>query len=266
MPIVFAAIVPHSPVLVPGIGKRHRRKLAATAAALRLLEQELYAAQPQLLAIVSPHGAIAADFFGVTAAECLQADFSAFGDFTPAPTWRGDTVTAQRLRAADETGHHAPPFRLLGSSEIDYGVAVPLVLMASRLPRLPVLPLRISGRSPADHWQFGAFLGQQFRTNERRVAVVASGDLSHRLTPHSSAGFSPRGAAFDRAMLECIRRGDASAVVNLEPGLVAEAAACGFLPIVTVLGLVDGMAVQPVVLNYEGPLGVGLLTAQFTFS
>lgn len=263
MPIVFAAIVPHSPVLVPNIGKRHRRKLATTSAALRQLEGELYAAQPQTLAVVSPHGVIATNFFGVTSADRLSSNFSAFGDFTPSSSWRGDAITAQRLRAADETARRAPPFRLRGATEVDYGVSVPLLSLASHLPDLPVLPLHVAGLPVADHWRFGAFLGEQFRQFDRRVAVLASGDLSHRLTPKSPAGFSPRGAAFDRAMLECIRRGDAPAVASLKPDVVTAAAACGFLPIVTILGVMDGMAVQPRVLSYEGPLGVGLLTVHF---
>lgn len=264
MPLIFAAIVPHSPALLERVGKRHRRRLAATLASIRCLEQTLYAAQPETLVVVSPHGPLAADDFSCNLADRLQTSFSAFGDFSPSPAWRGDPVTAQQLRAANETGVLGPPLALRADAMVDYGVSVPLVHLTRHLPKLAVLPVSVSARSAAEHWQFGSFLGEQFRQSPRRIAVVASADLSHGISAKSPAGFTPRGAAFDRTILEIIRRGDFPALVSLPPDFVSSASACGFLPIVTLLGLLDGMNIQPEVLSYEGPLGVGLMTAQFT--
>ena len=56
MSIVFAAITPHAPVLIPEIGKENLKKLTKTEAALKKLEQELYAAKPESLVVISPHG------------------------------------------------------------------------------------------------------------------------------------------------------------------------------------------------------------------
>lgn len=263
MSIVFAALVPHSPVLLERIGKRHRKKMNATMHALTQLEHLLYAALPQTLAIITPHGAIAADQFSLSVADQFRTNFEQFGDFTPSATWRADAATAQQLRSACENGAAVPPLGLLGETVLDYGVAVPLELVASHLPQVAVLPVHVSGLPVAEHWRFGVFLGRQFSASSRRVAVLASGDLSHRLAAKSPAGFSPRGAAFDRAVLELVRRCDAPAVVKLEAALVADAVACGYLPLVTLLGVLDQLPTRPEVLSYEGPLGVGLLTAHF---
>ena len=49
MSIVFAAVTPHPPMLIPNIGKEKLETLANTKKALELLEQELSAVPGDLL-------------------------------------------------------------------------------------------------------------------------------------------------------------------------------------------------------------------------
>ena len=55
MPLVFGAIVPHSPVLVPPIGGLDRDKAIKTIEALSTLEENLYLSKPHLIIIFTPH-------------------------------------------------------------------------------------------------------------------------------------------------------------------------------------------------------------------
>ena len=67
--IVFAAIAPHSPLLLPTIGKEHQKKLEKTLAAYRALEEDLYAAKPDTLVVYSPHGNVLKNAFSLFIAQ-----------------------------------------------------------------------------------------------------------------------------------------------------------------------------------------------------
>ena len=55
MALVFAAITPHPPILIPTIGKDKLEALEKTKTALEQLEQDLYITKPDLIFIISPH-------------------------------------------------------------------------------------------------------------------------------------------------------------------------------------------------------------------
>jgi len=90
MPLVFAAVVPHSPVLVPSVGKEHLKKLKKTVAAMKRLEQDLYASHPDTILIVSPHGPVEADHFTLDLNETYACDLKDFGVFDVDVACRAD--------------------------------------------------------------------------------------------------------------------------------------------------------------------------------
>ena len=63
--LVFAAIVPHPPILIPQIGKDNLKKLKKTVAAFNLLEEDLNAARPDVIVVISPHGEVNFDAFTI---------------------------------------------------------------------------------------------------------------------------------------------------------------------------------------------------------
>lgn len=266
MPIVFAAIVPHSPLLLKRIGKENRKLLKLTLESYLEIERQLYASKPDTIIIITPHGESLDGVFGISVGEKNTANFEAFGNFAFHEHWESDLATAQAMRAADESQRRAPALVLTSHPWLDYGAAVPLLLLTSKLPSIRILTVHVAHASASSHWQFGQFLGGELATMNKRFAVIASSDLSHRLSKDAPAGFSAQAAAFDREVLEHLRRGDAAAVVGVAPEAVHEAAACGHLPIVTLLGAIDGMRYQPSVLSYEAPFGVGHLIVNYDFA
>jgi AmmeMemoRadiSam system protein A len=92
----------------------------------------------------------------------------------------------------------------------------------------------------------------------RRQALLASGDLSHRLKPGAPSGYSPDGAVFDKALVASLRAGDPAPLFALSPETRKNAGECGFRPSLALLRLTR----SPLrVLSYEGPFGVGYCTA-----
>ena len=101
----------------------------------------------------------------------------------------------------------------------------------------------------------------------QRVLYVASGDLSHRLIPGAPAGYDPRGAEFDQAVVDTFGAGDWEALLSIDPGLVAAAGECGYRSLAVLSGVVAareaaGGTTHNRVLSYEGPFGVGYLVGE----
>jgi len=63
---------------------------------------------------------------------------------------------------------------------------------------------------------------------------------------------------------DAVSRLDAQAVLDLDPNLIERAGECGLRSITILLGALQGLAVKPQVLSYEGPFGVGYMVASFS--
>jgi AmmeMemoRadiSam system protein A len=111
---------------------------------------------------------------------------------------------------------------------------------------------------------FGAWL--QTRLRDRSAILIASGDLSHRLTPDAPYGFRPQGPLFDRLVIDALRARAWEQIEALDPDLVEEAGECGLRPLAILLGAGRAANLQSQVLSYEGPFGVGYPVVAFTAS
>ena len=265
MPLVFAAISPHPPVLIPQIGKDNLAKLEKTKAALEKLETELYARKPDSLVVISPHAKTAAKDFTINLAPDYTVHFQEFGDFGIELKFRSDYLAIQQIRAGDE-GQRGLPFVLSSTVEIDHGFGVPLHYLTTHLKQLPIIPISSATSDLAAHFAFGKFLHEQLSRIDKRFAIIASADLSHRLTKDAPGGLSKRGVEFDKKVLTLVKKNDLAGLLKLDPKLAAEAGECGLRPIAILLGILEGMNVTAEALSYEGPFGVGYLVANFKFS
>ncbi len=64
-------------------------------------------------------------------------------------------------------------------------------------------------------------------------------------------------------MVDGATRNDAKPLLDLDMNTVENAGQCGFRPIMTMLGCLDGMNVTAKKLCYEAPFGVGYLTVRY---
>ncbi|MBI4779275.1 MEMO1 family protein, partial [Candidatus Falkowbacteria bacterium] len=120
-----------------------------------------------------------------------------------------------------------------------------------------------SGLDLAAHYDFGKMIKSKLLNSNVRVAVIASGDLSHRLSKNAPAGYSPKGKKFDKKLIDNLLEKQTNEIIKLKPELIAEAGECGLKSIVILLGILDGMKYEPRLLSYESPFGVGYLTMSF---
>ena len=263
MSLVFAAIVPHPPLLIPNIGKEELKKIDQTKKALEQLEQDLYLAKPDVVAIISPHGSLFSDAFSVNAHTHFISGFEQFGDFSTKLEWTGADSIAARI--AHRANLENLPLQLISEEHLDHGSTVPLFYLTQHFSNLRVLPIGYSSLDAKAHLRFGEILKDIFMETEKRVVVIASGDLSHGLTTEAPAGFSKTGKEFDQKLIEMLETRNTTGILGMDPKFVEDAAECGFRSFLILLGILKNMNYTFKNYSYEGPFGVGYLVGNFVF-
>lgn len=260
MPLVFSAICPHPPLLIPAIGQDNLKKVRKTKKALENLEGDFYAAKPETVIVISPHGSLMSEAFTINHSPTLEGSFEDFGDLETKLKFQNDLGLAYQIKESVET---KLPLILTANEKLDHGATVPLYYLANHLKEIQVIPIGYSLLERSVHFSFGRFIRKILDKTTKRVAVVASGDLSHRLTKTAPAGFSARGKEFDQKLIDFLNNKKIEEIMALDEELVTEAGECGFRSILILLGIMAELNFQTKILSYEGPFGVGYLVAKF---
>ena len=100
--------------------------------------------------------------------------------------------------------------------DLDHGTAVPLYFLLQNGWRGKVVTLGYSFLSNDDHLRFGSCIRKAVDQVGRRVAFIASGDLSHRLKPQAPAGYNPNAHVFDEEVVEALRSNEPQRIVDID--------------------------------------------------
>jgi len=149
----------------------------------------------------------------------------------------------------------------LSGRGLDHGALVPLYFVREAGWTGPTLLLSLPHPGTNTEAAMGRALARAAEEIGRRVCVLASGDMSHRLTPDAPAGFHPRARAFDERFRELIARGELQDAVGIDAALRELAAEDVVDSCAVAAGAVGFDATGHRVLHYEGPFGVGYLEA-----
>ncbi len=261
--IVFGCIVPHPPLLVPEVGGGRESEISSTIRAMEELTRQLAGRRPETVLVISPHGTMLYDSMGIATASRLRGTMRNWGARSADHDFDNDSDMVAALQAEASTA--GIPLDSIGDREytLDHGVMVPIYFLVDGMKGVPLVPLTFSLMPLSTHFNFGQAIRKAAERAGKRVVIVASGDLSHRLIPSAPAGYDPMGEVFDRQLVDAIRSYDVPAVMGFDEALIDRAGECGLRSIVILLGALDGLNVKPDVLSYEGPFGVGYLVAAF---
>lgn len=259
--IVFGCIVPHPPLLVPDIGHGQEQAISGTAHALESLTGKLADSHSDTLVVVSPHGQSLTNAMGVATCQQITGNLRSWGSHTPDFHFANDSKFVEALMREAESA--SIPLRSIGSKsyDLDHGVLVPMYFLVNGARGLPLAPLTFSWLSLQEHYGFGRAVARAAEKSGRNVAFIASGDLSHRLIPEAPAGYDPQGQVFDNRLVEAVKAWDIQSLLDVDFELIKRAGECGLRSILILMGALSSLKVEPEVLSYEGPFGVGYLVA-----
>lgn len=259
MSLVFSAITPHPPIIIPTIGQENLPLVKKTIEAMEKLEKEFSRLKPETMIIISPHGTVCADAFSINFSEIYEGNFNQFGDFSTNLKFNPDLEFLHRLKERLEQNL---PVILVKEENLDHGSLVPLYFLTKNIkPNL--VPIGYSFLDFESHLKFGRIVKEEILNSKRKIAIVASGDLSHRLTPDAPGGYSPQGGVFDKRLIELLKKMDVKGILEMDKNLIEEAGECGLRSFLILLGILEKINVKPELYSYEAPFGVGYLVMQF---
>jgi AmmeMemoRadiSam system protein A len=262
--LVACALLPHPPLLIPEVGKEELNKIKATVLAVEETTQWIKEQNPQTIVLITPHGPVFKDAASISIHPRLKGNMAAFG--VPEVNLGFETdglLSKQIIRKAERLGINlleltdevAKNYRL--SLALDHGALVPLYYLHKAGFKGQLVHLSIGMLPYEEMYTFGKAVQAAIGMIDKKVAVIASGDLSHRLLPEAPAGYSPRGQEFDKKVLKALENMDIKSLLNMDKALIEEAGECGLRPVVFLMGVRGGLAASTKILSYEGPFGVG---------
>ncbi|MCE5287496.1 MAG: AmmeMemoRadiSam system protein A [Pelosinus sp.] len=262
--LVACALLPHPPIMIPEVGKEELAKITATVSAVKAAAERIKEHNPQTIVLITPHGPVFQDAVSISIHPRLKGNLAAFG--VPEVNLGFETdglLIKQIIRKAERLGVNlleltdevAKNYRL--SLSLDHGALVPLYYLHQAGFKGQLVHLSIGMLPYEEMYTFGKAVQAAIGIIDKKVAVIASGDLSHRLVPDAPAGYSPRGQEFDQKLLAAMEHLDIKSLLGMERTLIEEAGECGLRPAVFLLGVLGGLSAKAEVLSYEGPFGVG---------
>ncbi len=257
MSVLASFMVPHPPMIVPSVGRGSEKRVAETIRAYEQVAGEIAALSPDTIVITSPHATLYADYFHISPGKKAKGSFSYFR----APDVKFSEEYDEELvdKISELAYHENFSAGTMGEQEpdLDHGTMVPLWFIRNAYKGGKIVRIGLSGLPLTDHYQFGTILARAVNALNRKVVIVASGDLSHKLQDYGPYGFAPEGPVYDERIMDVMGRGAFGELFDFEEAFCDKAAECGHRSFVIMAGAWDGIDVEARALCHQDVTGVG---------
>lgn len=262
MSLKTSYLLPHSPLLIPEISKINYSFFSKTSEAYNQAIQKMKALKVETVIIFSPHLSEDKKRYKINVAPEMEVDLREFGLIPPKTFCKGDAVLADSIK---ETLGQSFPVSLLSEKILDYGSAVPVYLFkqADFSPKIIVISIA-SELERKDQLNFGFELSKLINKTEKHIAIIASGDLSHKLQKKSPGGYSPKASKFDNKIIEILSEEETAAteIIKLDNNWSEQVGECASSPLTALLGVLKEKKFNTEILAYQTDFGVGYLSAE----
>ena len=268
--ILGCYLMPHPPLAISTIGKGEERKIQSTLDSCDIIGREISSIKPEIIIIITPHGTMFSDAIAISNEESIQGNLEQFMDFKTYMNIKIDKGFNKNLINICEKENI--PAALIDSNllsrfnrtyGLDHGSIVPLHFVNKYYNNYKLVHITYAAIGNIDLYRFGMALQKTINMLNKKSVIIASGDLSHRLTKDGPYDYSPQGKIFDEELLLKLQKGDVIGVFNMDKCLVEDAGECGLRSVYILLGAMEGNKVNGNLLSYEGPFGVGYGVMRF---
>ena len=263
MPLKADYLLPHSPLLIPEIAKANHSFFNKTTKAYQAAATKMQLNKVEILIIFSPHASIDKKTFQINVAPEMEVSLKEFGFIPPKILFTGAAVLADKI---NETLKDEFPLRLSSESLMDYGSAIPAYLLRMENFKPRILTISLANELEKDiQLKFSQALSKIISESEKNIAVIASGDLSHRLQKKSPGGYSAKAAKFDNKIIELIseKKTALKEILQLNNKTTEITGECASTPLTGLLGVLSSNNFETEILAYQTEFGVGYLSAEF---
>jgi len=264
MSILGGFLMPHPPILISEVGRGRESESQITIDGMKAVSKRIAELEPETIVVITPHGPTFTDAVAIYDGEILSGDLEKFGASTLSYEKNADTdLIDEIIFTCHEKNIPAVRIdedlisRFNLSSKLDHGAVVPLHFIDQAYKGYKLICISYGFLDHEMLYKFGQVIQSAAKYQSRRVVVVASGDLSHRLKDEGPYEFHPDGEKFDTTLLNHFRNKAFSEIILMDSKLCEHAGECGKRSIDIMLGALDGFDRDVEINSYEGPFGVG---------
>jgi AmmeMemoRadiSam system protein A/AmmeMemoRadiSam system protein B len=257
MTVIGAFMVPHPPIIIPTVGKGAEKAIASTINGYDEVGRQIAALAPETILVISPHTVAYADYFHIAPGAGAEGDFGQFRAPETAFRVTYDTELVKAISAESQAA--GLPVGTMGERDkkLDHGVMVPLFFVNKFYTNYKLVRMGFSGLPLPLHYRVGMVIAQAIEKLSRKVVIIASGDLSHKLKEDGPYGFDPAGPEYDEKIMKVMSKGDFGQLLKFPASLNEAAAECGHRSFTIMAGALDGKDVKATALSHQGNFGVG---------
>ncbi|MCR5526373.1 MAG: AmmeMemoRadiSam system protein A [Lachnospiraceae bacterium] len=257
MPIVGGVMVPHPPLIIPEVGKGKEKIIEKTARAYEKAADFVAELKPETIVIISPHSVMYADYLHISPGKEAAGDLSNFGAPEVRISREYDDELSKRMCELSIKGGVLAGYVGEQEPSLDHGTLIPLYFILKKYKDFKLVRTGISGRPLDEQYRFGMVIKQAAEELGRRVLIVASGDLSHKLKEDGPYGLEPEGLKYDEKIMDIMGKASFGELLGFNSVYLNKVAECGHRSFVIMGGAFDSLGVEAKSISHEGETGVG---------
>lgn len=268
--ILAGYLFPHPPIIMEEIGRGEERKARKTVEGGKALARDIAQIKPTTIIVITPHGPLFRDAISISVGEKLSGDFVNFGNRSLQFSYENNIklvseiinqANKQNISIAEVDNSFAKAYNI--DLKLDHGTLVPLYFVNKEYKDFKLIHITYGLLSPKELFDFGKIIQNLSFESDEDIIMIASGDLSHKLSDTGPYSYSPYGEQFDEMIVNLLEKGDFKAIVDFDLKLSERAGECGLRSLMILAGFLDELKIKPKVLSYEAPFGVGYSNAYF---
>ena len=255
--MISAVIMPHPPIARELVGRGEEKKIQSTLDAYRTASRQIAEYAPETIVVISPHNIFYRDAFYISPGETYSDSLARFGAAADRISIPYDAeLRTEIIRLFNEENIPVAQDRRY-ANEADHGTLIPLLYINECYTNYRVVRIAPSLLSDETLIEAGRLIERAAAHVGRKITLLASGDLSHKLLAEGPYGYVKEGPEFDRRVTEMMRDGNLKAFREFTPEFRDRCAECGLPGFIMLSGALGNYHIKPNFLSYEGPFGVG---------
>ena len=153
--IVYGAILPHPPVIVPAVGGARVKEVIKTKKALEEVGKRLKAMEKDIdsVVIITPHGNVSQVAVPVYVNHIFEGNLAYFGVDKPTFSFKGDPVLGNEI--VKEAKKQNIEVSHIGETLLDHGIIVPMYYPTMAGFKKPIVPIALAFLPYKELFNFG---------------------------------------------------------------------------------------------------------------
>ncbi len=257
MSIMGAFMVPHPPIIIEEIGHRREKGIEPIINAYAEVANLIFELQPETIVFISPHSTSYSDYFHISGGLTAKGNFGEFGH--PELGFQKEIDQSFVSMLHQYCQEHYFPAGTLGEKNavLDHGIMVPLYFFEQKYKTFQIVMISVTNESYETHYRMGEIIQEVSKQLDKKIVVVASGDLSHKVNDHSPYGFHFSGPRYDEKIMEIMEHMEFQDLFDFSKEFCESAAECGHRPFVCLAGSLNKKELTCPLTAYASPYGVG---------